>query len=189
MYHYINKRDIRAIQKGNFRVLEKIYTAFYDAIFRFIFLKSRSRETAEDLASETFLNFFEYVLKGNEVGHVRGFLYQSARHTLARYYRTPQYELAGKEGLDDPPQGTKDPREDIEERLDEKISWEILERSLAALKEEWQEVIWLRFVEGYSYSEIASLRETSEGAVRVMVSRAVKELKQIIENRSMGISS
>ncbi len=177
----IDKTAVRAIQKGNFSVLEEIYAAFYTPIFGFLFLKSANREVAQDLASEIFLRFFEYVLRGNEIGHVRGFLYRSARNALAMHFRS-----FGKEMTIDTEElseigGGIDEKDVIEERLDIQITLEAIHQSLRELKSEWREVIFFRFVEGYTYAEIAEIRNTSEGAVRVIVSRAVKELKKFLK--------
>ena len=65
----------------------KAYDDFNDDIFRFVYLKTRNRDTALDLTQETFTKAWEYVDDGKEVGHMRGFLYQIARNLVIDHYR------------------------------------------------------------------------------------------------------
>ena len=54
---------------------------------------------------------------------------------------------------------------------------DLLERAVKRLTPEQQEVIRLKFVEGYDTSEIASIQGRSAGAVRAIQFRALKALR------------
>jgi RNA polymerase sigma factor (sigma-70 family) len=56
-----------------------------------------------------------------------------------------------------------------------------LRRALADLSEERRQVIVLRFVDGLSAREIGDVLDRSEGAVRVLQHRALRELATLLE--------
>lgn len=61
------------------------------------------------------------------------------------------------------------------------IAADTLERVLPDLRPAEREALYLHAVEGYTHSEIAELTESTTGAVRVMVCRARKKLREAIE--------
>jgi RNA polymerase sigma-70 factor (ECF subfamily) len=68
------------------------------------------------------------------------------------------------------------PVETTEIRLDA----EHLRATIQRLTDEQAQVISLRFLEGYSFSEIAAMMGKSEGAVKALQHRAVATLRQLL---------
>src|SRR3989338_8485967 len=69
--------------------LSQIYDKYADKIFRFVFVRVNSRETAQDLTSETFTRAFEYFKRNTEKGidNVQAFLFKAASNLVTDYYR------------------------------------------------------------------------------------------------------
>jgi RNA polymerase sigma-70 factor (ECF subfamily) len=57
-----------------------------------------------------------------------------------------------------------------------------LTRAIAKLNEDQQQVIILRFVEGLSHPEIAHILEKSEGACRMLQTRALIALQRLLSD-------
>jgi RNA polymerase sigma-70 factor (ECF subfamily) len=57
----------------------------------------------------------------------------------------------------------------------------ILERALASLSEDQREVLRLRVVEHRPYDEIGELLGASAGAIRIRVSRALRDLARTLD--------
>lgn len=55
--------------------------------------------------------------------------------------------------------------------------------AVKTLKQDYQDVLIMRFVEDLSIKEVAATIEKTEGAVKLMQHRAVKELKKILEKK------
>ena len=53
-----------------------------------------------------------------------------------------------------------------------------MEQYLGQLKEEYQDVLILRYIDGYSIGEIALMMGKKEGAVRVLLHRALQTLRE-----------
>ena len=56
-----------------------------------------------------------------------------------------------------------------------------LRRASLQLQGDEQQVVMLRFIEGFQFQEIASLLNKSEGAIRVILHRALVKLRHILE--------
>jgi RNA polymerase sigma-70 factor (ECF subfamily) len=70
------------------------------------------------------------------------------------------------------------PRDEEKEIYDEQLL--LVHRALLHLSQDQQDVIALRFIEGRSYREIATLIEKSQDAVRAIASRGLRELRKKI---------
>ena len=57
-----------------------------------------------------------------------------------------------------------------------------IEKNIRFLKDEYRDVILLKYVEELSIKEIAEILNKSRGAVRVILHRAMKILKENLEN-------
>lgn len=170
--------------------LGRIYDIYAVRIFRFIYLKTSSRETAEDLTSETFLKCWKYIkdedkkdsdgdfLKNDKAGP---FMYRIARNLVIDFYRKKQFitieiDQSVKNRVLDQKQDTFQIvtlKEDVEE----------IKKSLRQINDDYREVIILRHVEGLNTEEIAEIMEKSEGSVRILLHRAMKALTGVMEER------
>ena len=159
----------------------EIYNIYSDRIYRFIFFKVATREEAEDITSDVFLKAWEYLNKGDrEIQHLNAFFYQIARNTVIDYYRKKsQVEFVRDEDV-----WKKIPDHRQQRFLTEiEISADIqkIEKILKTLKDEYKDVVLLRFVEEMSIEEISQILDKSKGAVRVLLHRAIKLIKDTIK--------
>jgi RNA polymerase sigma-70 factor (ECF subfamily) len=61
-----------------------------------------------------------------------------------------------------------------------KLDIEQLRSAIARLTDEQAEVIGLRFLEGYSISEVAVMMNKTEGSIKALQYRAVANLRQLL---------
>jgi len=167
-------------QTGDSDAFGEIYDLYVDKIYRFIFFKVSNHEAAEDLCAEVFLKTWQYLNEPDkrQVGNLNALLYQAARNIVIDYYRTSRREvLTDTESL----KLIEDSRQ--QSLLEEvQISSEIenIEVHLRKLKDEFREVLILKFVEELSNKEISKILDKSHGATRVLIHRALKVLKDTI---------
>jgi len=69
----------------------------------------------------------------------------------------------------------------VEFSIPMKLDMENVRRAIKTLKPEYQDVIILRFVEDASLKETAGALEKTEGAVKLLQHRAIKELKKVLK--------
>ena len=157
----------------NRKKFSQIYDQYIEKIYRFVFLKVNSRETAEDLTSETFLRAWESFEKGQEIENIQAFLYRIARNLVTDYYRKKgRTRIVSTEMFPG-----ADPRQNLEEKSLLESEIERIRLALTNLKEDYQNVIIWHYLDGLSITEAAQLLDRTEEATRVLLSRALKALK------------
>lgn len=164
----------------------KVYDMYVDRIFRFIYFKVSDRELAQDFAAETFLKAWEYINTEKKIDNLNALLYRIARNLVIDHYRRKstqeisldqtmiELELAG---------GDIASATDIAQEVGYKLEVEQLLEVLRELKDEYEEVLLLRYVEGFDISEIAHISQKKQGAVRVLLYRAHKALEKLLREK------
>lgn len=171
----IDQSVLEKIASGDRKALEEIHTTYYPEIRRFIYFRVDSnQQLAEDLASAIFLRFFEYIARGNTVDHIRGFLFRSAKNELSNYYRDRKVAVDIDEVVMDEIADSTD----IEGNFDFQLDLQQAQLAIQKLKDEWKDVIIMRFIGDLDYVEIAKITGKSEGAVRVVIHRALKQIRE-----------
>lgn len=159
----------------------RIYTQYIDKIYRFIFFKVNSQQIAEDLTSETFLRGWEVFKNGNpKIENISAFLYQIARNLVADFYREKnksQVISAEEQSY------LTDPRIDLEERAKLDSDLETVRRALSQLNEDYQNAIIWYYIDGLPIQEVAHLLGRTKEATRVLITRAIKTLRNKLENK------
>lgn len=161
----------------------KAYDLYADQLFRFIYFKTGSKEEAEDLTSAVFLKVWDYIQEGNLIEYktLKSLLYKVARNSIIDYYR----KNSGREkiSLDDPDKNLDiaDEKNNLIKQAETASDFSNLENKLLQLKDEYREVIALRFVDELTISEIAVILNKSKGNVRVLIFRAIEALKKLVD--------
>jgi RNA polymerase sigma-70 factor (ECF subfamily) len=159
----------------------KIYDKYVEKIYRFIFLKVDSQESAQDLTGQVFAKVWDKFRKSNgtsdDIKNPVAYLYQVARREIANYHRQKsKFQTISTQNLSLP-----DPHPSSEQTFTLKEELFEIKNCLAQLNEDYQNVIIWRYLENLSIKEIAKMMEKSKGAVRVMLHRALKELREKME--------
>lgn len=171
----------------------QLYDRYVASIYRFVYLKLPSKETAEDVTSETFLRCWQF-LQGShqEITNIRAFLYQIARNLVIDQYRKqgsrPEQALSTVTSDHDDTSSDKEQfisdasrgKDLIEARADLSL---VLER-MRKLKTDYQDVLTLRLIDGLAFGDIAQILNKSTGAVRVIFHRAIKALDSLDKKAS-----
>ena len=64
--------------------------------------------------------------------------------------------------------------------LEDKLQMEKIEEKLMGLKDEYREIIILRYIDDLSINEIAQIVDKKKGAVRVILFRALNALRELM---------
>jgi RNA polymerase sigma-70 factor (ECF subfamily) len=161
----------------------EIYDLFSHRIYRFIYFKVQSAEQAEDLTSETFLKAWQYLKEKREVPNLQALLYTVARNVVIDHYRRTAHEQ-GDVTLDDamavesPEIASDQLIRDTENNFD---TARVLDK-LRGLKDEYREVITMKYLDELDTSEIAAALGKTPANVRVLLHRATKALTAVVED-------
>ena len=162
----------------------RAYDLYINQIYRFVYFKVGSKEEAEDLTSAVFLKTWNYVQSGNAINYktLRSLIYKIARNAVIDHYRktSDQKNIS----IDSPISEADliDNNQDLKKQAEIASDMELVEVKLTKLKDEYREVVVLRFINELSIAEIADVLDKSKGNVRVLVYRALKALREIVNN-------
>lgn len=156
------------------------YQTYSDAIFRFIFFKIDNRERALDLTQEAFMKAWMQLSRDGGVQNMRAFLYKVASNLVIDEYR--KRGRSQGESLDAMSEDGFEPKAESEiDSLINKIDGAKVMQKIQDLPQIYSEVIFLKYTEELSISEISENLGVSENVVSVRLNRAIKKLKEMVE--------
>lgn len=154
----------------------KSYELWADALFRHIHFRVFDREIAKDLLQDVFMRAWEYIASGKEIEQMRAFLYRVANNSVIDHVRKKKSvsldELSENEGFD--------PSDNSHARI--KVGGEFSQAMevLRGLDEQTQELLVMRYLDGFGPKEIAEIISESENVVSVRLNRAIKKAQKLI---------
>jgi len=166
---------ILKLQSGDPEAYTELYKKYYKPIYRFVYFRVSNEDVAEDIMQEVFLKFIE-VADNQRITNARAYLYKTAKNLVIDFYR--EQGKVVKVSLEDVGELVSILGQSLTES---KIDLEIAHKAIFKLKDQWRDLILLRYVEGLEYEEIAEIFSKSQSYIRVNLHRARKELKKIFE--------
>ena len=167
---------IRRAKQRDEAAWEEIYERHKQGIYRYIYCRVSDVHLAEDLMQEVFLKAVAAVDSFDFRGiSLSAWLYRIARNLVIDHYRcrSEQRELTLDESL-------VASEQDISATIEQKLARQQLWRALGRLTDLQRDVIILKFIEGFSNSEVAQILGKPEGAIKSLQHRALARLRHII---------
>jgi RNA polymerase sigma-70 factor (ECF subfamily) len=169
---------VELARKGDADAFGMLYDHYQSSVYRFLFYRTRSSTLAEDLTSETFFralrNMQNFRWQGKDFG---AWLMTIARNLATDHFKAgrTRLELATEDmGLHD------DATEGPETAVLASLTNELLLKSLTELPSEQKDCLIMRFLQGMSIAETAAVLGRSEGAVKQLQLRGVRNLAKLM---------
>ena len=172
------KKILKQAQSGDSEAFGLIYEHFSDKIYRFIYFRVGSKETAEDVLSDSFVKAWQKINQINSPEALSGWLYQIARNNIIDYYRIRK-ETISLDEVSDTLQDLASPIDSLNANFQQKRILNVL----GQLTPDEQEVIKYRFFEDLSNEEIGYVMGKTTGSIRVIQHRAITKLKELLNNK------
>lgn len=151
----------------------QLYDQYFSKIRRYIYFKVPRSEDSDELTAEVFLRGWEYATS-SKVDNPGALFYRIARNLIADFYRQRE-QAESSDGLE------LASDQDIEQELAENEQQRHLISLLKKLKEEYRDVLVMRYLDEMSVKEIAAITDKTPNNVRVQLHRAKKALKALAE--------
>jgi RNA polymerase sigma-70 factor, ECF subfamily len=155
----------------------ELYRTHLRDVYSYAYYRIGNHHDAEDLTEQTFLQayrHFERAMAESDGRPLRPWLIRIAHNLAANYYRDrsrrPQTQLEDAAVI-----STLHPTEEVVEGREE--LQEVLE-GVSNLPEDRREALIMRFALGMDNREIARALGRSEGATKVLIHRAIKQLEE-----------
>ncbi len=167
-------------QQGDTEAFGRLYDMYIDPVYKYIFFKVK-RDEALDLTENVFLKVWENIKSYKTGGYYfTGWIFRIAHNIVVDHYRLSRDTLSLEVDLPDE-KSNNDPVAQVENG----ISSEILKKAIQKLKNHYQQVILLKYINEMDNREISRIMRRGEGSLRILKFRALKALKTILED--MGV--
>lgn len=160
----------------------ELYNLTIDEIFRFVMKRVGHRETAEDVTSDIFRKVFLHLKEYTPTkASFRTWMYRIATNAIVDYYRIHRNEnkpsVVDLEETAHLASDSPSPH-DLVLADDQKA---MVQKCLAELKADHQKVLHLKYIEGFGNQEIAEILDISSNNVGVLLHRALKAAKKVLQ--------
>jgi RNA polymerase sigma-70 factor (ECF subfamily) len=169
-------------------VLDREFSDFYREhlrdVYNYTYYRTGNHHDAEDLTTQTFLQAYRHFERAQRESNgrpLRPWLIRIAHNLAANYYRDRSRKPTST--LEDMEVGGPHETEDLVVGREEAVT--VLE-GVRALPEDRREALIMRFALGMDNREIARALGRSEGATKVLIHRAIKQLEQDLAMDDQG---
>jgi len=167
---------LEGLRNLNQQVIGEVYDQYFSEVYRYALYRMGDSSLAEDIASDVFVRLLEASQDGRgPKTNLKGWLISTASHivmdTLRRKYRRPEEEISDT---------MPDLSPSIAAEIDQREQNQMVNKAYAQLTPEQQNVLALRFGQGYSLEETAALLNKNVNAVKALQFRALAALQREI---------
>lgn len=176
-----DRRLARRIARGDEDACVELVRAHHRSIFAFLLHLCRHRQSAEDVTQETFAAAWAGIGGFNGTSSLATWLHRIAYRKFVDLRRRDRLPAAPPP----PAPGGREPRhEDPLDRLVADEESRRLRLAVAELDDAARETIVLHYFQGLSYREMADVLDQPTGTVKWWTSRALAQLKALLEASS-----
>lgn len=172
-------QEVAGKPTGPTLVDETAFRTFYErtapGLRSYLRMQGRDAALADDLLQDSFVRFLRAGVGDLNEFQMKSYLYKTATSVLNDHHRARTRERRWIEQARPEPTSTEGPGLSPDMR-----------RILSELKPRQRSLLWLAYVEGFRHQEIADLLGIREKSVRVLLSRARKQLAGRLRAQGLG---
>jgi RNA polymerase sigma factor (sigma-70 family) len=169
----------------------ELYRRHAEDVLRYFARRTLDPEAAAELTAETFAEAYASRRNYRDTGaNGVAWLYGIARHQLGRFFRTGTIDAAARRRIGISREALPaDDYERIEELVDLAPIREALVEALETLADEQRDALRLRVIDGLGYPEVAERLGCAEAAVRQRVSRGLRRIALVLQERGLSLAT
>jgi RNA polymerase sigma-70 factor, ECF subfamily len=161
----------------------ELYRAHLRDVYSYSYYRVGNHHDAEDLTEQTFLQAYRHFERAQRESHgrpLRPWLIRIAHNLAANYYRDrsrkPQTQLEDAAVVSAP--------HDTEDLVESRQELKDVLAGVSNLPDDRREALIMRFALGMDNREIARALDRSEGATKVLIHRAIKQLESDLKEEA-----
>ncbi len=176
MQNFDESQALDGLRNLDSQVIGAVYDKYFPEVYRYVRYRLNDEQVAEDIASDVFVRMLEAVQNNHGPRtNLKAWLLSTASHIIAdhlrRAYRRPTESL---------PEDLLDFSSAPHDEFDRRQQTRDFQQAYAQLTPEQQHVLALRFGQGYSLEETASVLNKNVNAVKALQFRALSALQRNI---------
>lgn len=172
---------IQRTRDGDVQAFHSLYDLYVGKVLNFAYRLTGSRETAEEVAQETFISVFKNVSSLKDPARFEPWLFMITRNYVYQAYRKRRVPMVSTDETDE------DDREIIHleapDSSPEDLALkgelrEVAQRIIDSLSLKYREAFVLAVIEGFSYQEVAEMLGRKIQSVKTDIHRARLMIRQ-----------
>lgn len=168
-------------KSGEIIAFNEFFNELYTPVYRYLLIRLKHKETAEDCAQITFSKVFQNIQNIEESAtSPLQYLFTVARNTLIDEKRKKQTETMPEELW-----GTFISEENTQKTVENQLLYVSILESMDELEDEEKDLLTFRLLENLSHNEIAEMLEKSDVSVRKAFSRALEKLRTSLKSKGI----
>ncbi len=171
---------VERTKQGDKDAFASLYEQYVDAIYRYVYFRVDA-DDAEDLVETVFVKAWEKIAGYKQTkDNFSSWLFRVAHNLVVDHYRSRKTVEAITEEY-------QEYRAEYHPKIvtERGIESDLLQKALKGLKDDYQQVLVLKYINELSNKEISALLDKSEGSLRILQFRALKALKGVLEEMGM----
>lgn len=168
------------VKNGDTEMVALLYQRYSRRMFGFFFRMTCDAPGSEDLVHNVFVRLLKYKNSYAEEGNFESWIFQLARNVHHDHYRKNR-RFSWKADIKEIESETPLENNNREREMEKSEELSQLDEAMQLLDHETRELIVMTKFEKMKYRAIGNLLGLKEGAVKVRVYRALKELKMKYE--------
>lgn len=172
-----DKALMMKVKNGELEKLGLLFERYNRPLFSFFYRMCKESQASEDLVQSVFERILKYRETYTGNGTFSTWMFSIARNAHIDYYRKQKRSFVSDEIDEERLEIEEDESPAIDQKEQKK---NLLEIALEQLDEDKREIVILSRYEGLKYKEIADILGSTEGAIKVKMFRAMKDLKDLV---------
>jgi len=162
---------------GDADAFGRLYDMHVDRVYRHICYRVGNIADAEDLTQQVFIKAWQAIHRYKKTASpFLAWLIKISHNLVIDFYRSNRTMAYCDLDI-----FSSNPSSNPEHIAESQFEQQQMRQAILELPGDQQQVILMRFIEGFSYAEVAASLNKSEGAVRVILHRALVRLRKILE--------
>ena len=185
---------IEESRKGNVDAFEELIKDYKKSAYNIALRVLRNVEDAEDASQEALIKIFKSINNFNMESTFKVWMYRIVVNTCIDFKRKKNINALSIDETIDLGSGREIQREIADNSnnpdalIDKNFNTKLVNDVINKLEDDFKTIIILRDIKGFSYDEIAEILSCNLGTVKSRLSRARKNLKELLE-KEMKVQS
>jgi RNA polymerase sigma factor (sigma-70 family) len=168
-------------KQGEALAFHEFFNELYTPVYRYLLVRLKHKETAEDCAQITFSKVFLHLHTIEKRAETPlQYLFTVARNTLIDETRKKRPDNASDEAW-----STFFANENTEEIASQSYVFSEILTSIESFEDEHKDILTWRLLDHLSHQEIAEILGKSDASVRKIYSRALEKLREMLTNKGI----
>lgn len=163
------------VRGGDIAKASVLFERYSGRLYNFFLRLTYDQALSEDLTQNVFERIIRYKHSFNDNYLFKSWVFQIARNVRMDFYKKNKIKVS--EGIEVQNIGLM--ADSFLGKIEQKEVFQNLQKAMLQLSDEQREILILTRFEKIKYAKVAEMLGTSEGAIKVKVHRAIKELRPI----------